>query len=105
MKKNFIYIISLLLLTSFFWACNDNFLDPNNLKLQNVEDVPDVEEPLEDNFDETKLVDGFNFNPMSETQEELDADKQLVIYFKADETSPLYGHAEDCYIHCGVIVD
>lgn len=105
MKKNFIYSISLLLLTSFFGACNDNFLDPNNLKLQDVEDVPEVEEPLEDNFDESKLVDGFNFNPMSETQEELDADKQLVIYFKADATSPLYGHAEDCYIHCGVIVD
>ena len=105
MKKNFIYSISLLLLTSFFVACNDNFLDPNNLKLQDVEDVPEVEEPLEDNFDESKLVDGFNFNPMSETQEELDADKQLVIYFKADPTSPLYGHSEACYIHCGVIVD
>ena len=105
MKKNFIYSISLLLLTSFFGACNDNFLDPNNLKLQDVEDVPEVEEPLEENFDESKLVDGFNFNPMSETQEELDADKQLVIYFKADPTSPLEGHTEDCYIHCGVIVD
>ena len=105
MKKNFIYIISLLLLTSFLGACNDNFLDPNNLKLQNVEDVPEVEKPLEENFDESKLVDGFNFNPMSETQEELDADKQLIIYFKADATSPLYGHAEACYIHCGVIVD
>lgn len=105
MKKNFIYSISLLLLTSFFGACNDNFLDPNNLKLQDVEDVPEVEEPLEENFDESKLVDGFNFNPMAQTQEELDADKQLIIYFKADPTSPLDGHTEDCYIHCGVIVD
>lgn len=105
MKKNFIYSIFLLLLTSFFGACNDNFLDPNNLKLQETEDKPEVEEPLDENFDESKLVDGFNFNPMAETPEELDADKQLIIYFKADETSPLYGHAEACYIHCGVIVD
>ena len=42
--------------------------------------------------------DGLSFRP-----ETPDADRQLMLYFKATKTSPLYGYAGDVYVHTGVV--
>lgn len=102
MKKYIIYLLYLLLALPCFTACSD---DDKPFLLTREPEEENQDGNVDENFDESKLVDGFNFNPMQEVAAIPDADKQLDIYFKANEESALYGHTEDCYLHAGIIVD
>ena len=43
---------------------------------------------------------GISYSP-----EAPDADKELTITFKADNSSQLYGYSGDVYVHVGVVVE
>lgn len=109
MKKTFIYIFSLLLVSSFIASCEDEVV-PDLLAIEDdgSDEGADLEE---DDIDVSLLEFGFNLNPKSETDDLPNADEPLDIYFYAngkvtidgEETDcPLMGYDKDCYLHAGV---
>lgn len=79
MKSKVFYLLLLLLLV---FACGD---DPVDIP------EPEPEVPV-------VIEQGLSWSP-----EEVDADKELTLWFKADAESPLYNYTGDVYIHTGVI--
>ena len=109
MKKTFIYIFSLLLVSSFIASCEDEVV-PDLLAIEDdgSDEGTDLEE---DDIDVSLLEFGFNLNPKSETDELPNADEPLDIYFYAngkvtidneEVDCPLMGYEKDCYLHAGV---
>ncbi len=96
MKKQYLIILWIwLLILAFAYGCGD---DP---MVKPDPEEPDTEEPgTEDPGTEepSPLKDWFSWDPVTP-----DADKALIIYFKAPASSGLTNHKDDVYMHIGVV--
>ncbi len=83
-------IFTLLLISFFFISCGD---DPVVIPDKPKPEEPKPEEPV-------KLSDWFSWTP-----ENIDADKELTIYFKAPSSSGLNNYNGDVYVHIGIVAE
>jgi 1,4-alpha-glucan branching enzyme len=85
MKINHSHFFFLLLLL-FAFSCGEDPIVPPDVKPD-----PEPEQPV-------TIKEGLSWSPA-----EVDADKELTIWFKAPANSQLYGHTGEVYVHIGVV--